>query len=778
MIQRWLRVASLVFLSLLFLGGPLHAEQTIDLQNGLIRLSFDQHTGFFEVHSLKTPKSSLFQAGPSLIIGNTRLSPTQATKLEFTRQPFEDNLGKGEKLTIRYFFRKEAFHIRYEIALYSQNPWVSIVAYLPKGNYHLNDLTLIQGKIRSSNAYRSRVYVSSGTAGGDSGVWPLGVNQRTSSTLSVVYDPATHAAIGLGFYSFYRASTSVMSQYMGPNEIGVDAVAHYYGYQPKDKELKSESILLNFNTDPLKLLDGWIDAATETTHPIFNHDTRRGFLNSWYIYGDRITADDIVHQADLLRRSILPGYGITSVFLGEWQYQRPQYGDVGDNYGIGEDKTDPRLFPQGIQWLADKISADGLYPVFGANYAYAAPHSKLAQEHQPWVHSEDYGGISYGYPIDFTDPSARQWLSKLARRTGDYKAVEWWDDFDGGPSRGVLHDSSQIMQFEDIRDGLKTIRQAIGSHVTIHRFCCGPYFSYWGLADRVRIGRDAPALGDWDGFKTMARELASAYMLHQRAWINDPDPLFVGGRYNQDPFAPSLGADPSLLPEVRMRLQEQLISGGPMTIGENLEDFDAERFHLLTLVLPIYGQSARPLDLFVHSVPEIYDLNIKKNWDSWHVLIIQNWNEDRRHYNIPFVSMSLDPNRNYLVFRFWDQKLLGIFHGEFVTDVNGEEGETYAVRRLPSHPAILSDDMHLTQGAVELGQVQYNESSEKLSGTASRNPGAVAHLAIYVPKGYSIRSVSGPYRADNQPSGATVVYLEIKFGKKTEPWSISFSHTP
>lgn len=88
-------------------------------------------------------------------------------------------------------------------------------------------------------------------------------------------------------------------------------------------------------------------------------------------------------------------------------------------------------------------------------------------------------------------------------------------------------------------------------------------------------------------------------------------------------------------------MQYQLSSGGFVTIGENLEDMDAERMRLLTLVLPPYGQTARPLDLFPHPTPEIYDLKTSTGWDQWHVLMLQNWNDEEKAYQIRFSDLGL-----------------------------------------------------------------------------------------------------------------------------------------
>src|SRR5262249_1990567 len=138
--------------------------------------------------------------------------------------------------------------------------------------------------------------------------------------------------------------------------------------------------------------------------------------------------------------------------------------------------------------------------------------------------------LGFGYPIDFTHPDAQEWLYRLAHRTVEFGAMEWWSDFMGGPTRGKLHDTDKIMRFEDVREGLKTIRRAVGSNTLMEPACCGPYFPFIGIIDRDRTGDDCHALGDFEGLKATARQLAAMHMVHQRFWINNPDPLFVGGR--------------------------------------------------------------------------------------------------------------------------------------------------------------------------------------------------------------------------------------------------------
>ena len=636
---------------------------------------------------------------------------------------------------------------------------------------------MIDGKLKVPDAFETRLYVNTGTAGGggNTGVWELGLRQMTSANISVLYEPRREEAVGLGFYSFYRASTSVSSQYLGASEIGIRATAHYHGYEPRQEELRTESVLVDFGRDPLRILEQWVDTSVKTVHPNFNHDARTGTFNTWFVYGDAVSESQLLQQAKLLRDSFFPQYGITLASTGEWQAQRPQYGDTGGRFGFGEDQVNPKLYPHGVKWLIDQLHELGLQADFGANYAYASLRGTMAQTNAPWLIQEDLSCTTCGYPIDFTHPGAQEWLFNLAKRTREYAAAEWWTDFDVSPNLGKLHDPTKIMGFEDIREGLRVTREAVGPNVLIHKYCCGPYFTYLGLVDRARVGDDAHPLGDFEGLKAMARQLAGNYMLHQHFWISDPDPVFVGGRnYVYNPGTGPIREDPSFLGEIHMRLLYQLASGGFLTIGENLEDLDAERRRLLTLVLPIYGQAARPLDLFLHTTPEVYDLPVKTSWDQWHVVMLQNWNTYDKEYNLSFSELGLEEGRQYALFRFWDQRFLGEFRSSVSLKVGAQTGEAFLVRELPAHPWVLATDMHLTQGGVELRDVQYDASTGVLSGVVERHPGAEGHVVVYVPTGYKTLSASSEYREESHPAEGKVVYLQLKLAQKAAPWSLTF----
>src|SRR5262249_52442323 len=175
----------------------------------------------------------LYDAGPAFSKDGQNVLARDTSSIETRHERFGDQIGEGEKLIAEYAFGKGNPGFRYELRVYDAKPWVSVTAYLPRGTYSLGDFSLIKGKIRASSAFRTRIYVNSGNSSYSySGVYPLGMRSWTSANVSVLYDPTLQDAFGLGFYSFQRASTSVVLQYQTSDDIGINAAAHYYGYKP------------------------------------------------------------------------------------------------------------------------------------------------------------------------------------------------------------------------------------------------------------------------------------------------------------------------------------------------------------------------------------------------------------------------------------------------------------------------------------------------------------------------------------------------------------------
>src|SRR5262249_23590597 len=137
---------------------------------------------------------------------------------------------------------------------------------------------------------------------------------------------------------------------------------------------------------------------------------------------------------------------------------------------------------------------------------------------------------------------------------------------------------------------------------------------------------------------------AKRYYFHKRTWINDAD---------------HVGLVLLTIPQSQAAASVIALSGGTMISGDRLYELEPTRLEILKKVLPSFGEAARPLDLFEKPFPEIFALKINKDFGEWWLVGYFNWDEDAQSTrDCEFSRLGLSPQKHYLVYEFWTQRLL------------------------------------------------------------------------------------------------------------------------
>lgn len=104
---------------------------------------------------------------------------------------------------------------------------------------------------------------------------------------------------------------------------------------------------------------------------------------------------------------------------------------------------------------------------------------------------------------------------------------------------------------------------------------------------------------------------------------------------------------------------------------------------------------------------------------------------------VRFADLGIDSKKGYLVYEFWSETFLGVCRDSFDIPALGANGlQSYVIREALDRPQIVSTNRHLSQGAVDLEIVGWDEST----GTLSARSRVVADdrytLTFDVPAGY------------------------------------------
>ncbi|MEO5716352.1 MAG: hypothetical protein ABIT37_22925 [Luteolibacter sp.] len=123
---------------------------------------------------------------------------------------------------------------------------------------------------------------------------------------------------------------------------------------------------------------------------------------------------------------------------------------------------------------------------------------------------------------------------------------------------------------------------------------------------------------------------------------------------------------------------------------------------------------------------------------AWDVLHRVNWGAAAPATTLAFADLGLDADADYLVYEFWTGKFLGIRRGALeLPAAQASELRSYALRKLETHPQIVSTNRHLSQGGADLVAVKWNTNI--LSGKSKVVQGDRYELAIHLPKGFALK---------------------------------------
>ena len=340
--------------------------------------------------------------------------------------------------------------------------------------------------------------------------------------------------------------------------------------------------------------------------------------------------------------------------------------------------------------------------------------------------------------------------------------------------KGRRHDATQT-RAQAYRRGLEIIRRAVGERFVLG--CGGLIAPTVGLVDGHRIGPDVaiwwrlppgvplPAGGKRHGrpassfpaAENALRNVLTRSWCHGRLWLNDPDCVLA-----RDEVA-TLAVGGTQMPTTLLTLDEVRtlataigLSGGIVLDSDNLPAMSAERVAIVSLLLPPWGESALPLDLFESGMPSLFQLAVDRPWESWTLLGVFNWEDEPCALKAP-----LPPGRLH-VFDLWSGEYAGIRSGEAVFPAVPAHGcKLLAVREALDRPQLVSTTFHFTQGALEVEDCRYGEGRRTL--TLSLRPVAKkeGELIIYAPAKLRPGPMKGGVHVSRRPDGLWALALRL-----------------
>ncbi len=530
--------------------------------------------------------------------------------------------------------------------------------------------------------------------------------------------------------------------------------------------------------------------------------------SSWTSYYQDIHEEDMVRNTDWIAAHLLP-YGFQYVELDDG-YDR---GEHGEHYWI--ENWDAKKFPHGAKWLTDYIKSKGMRAgVWLVPNAYAG----AVREHPDWYVRDKKGDIVLDYAtpaMDSTNPQVLDFVQNMFRKLDDM-GFDYYK-FDGEHAfplyappvdRSKLHDPNADL-VQNYRHRLELIRSVIGPKRFIEVCPAGTPLNGIGYFNSYFNGDDL--YGSWQGMYPMFSSInANAFFNHIAAYVMPGEGLELGmpmtveeaskkrlpvvleiAKIREDPVA-GFGVTQA---EARTLVSYVALSGVAYPLASVMPELPEERVRLLQATMPtlpifpvdLFSRGTEAgwqtfrytePDIYIHNFPEILDLKVNSVAGVYDVVGLTNWRSAGTHRVIDLgEKLGLDPRGEYVVFDFWNQKILGVESHELPVDLDAHDTRVLSIHPLQSHPQLVGLSRHIS-GTYSLQELSWDPTENVLSGTSDSVPGDTYALWIHVPNGFKVQNIraisaDGEIPVEKELEGSS---LEIRFKGVAKPvrWEIKF----
>ena len=366
---------------------------------------------------------------------------------------------------------------------------------------------------------------------------------------------------------------------------------------------------------------------------------------SWYCFGPRVTATQVLENLDFIAKNI-PGL---------------KYIQIDDGYqpAMGDWLETGSAFGGNVQGVLKEIRNRGFEPAIWVAPFIAEEKSHIFEQHSDWFVKDaegrplpsnrvTFGGWRRGpwYALDGTHPDARKHVEMVFRTMRQEWGCTYFklDANFWGAIHGGFFNDPRATRVEAYRRGMSAILRGAGDGFILG--CNHPIWPSLGLIHGSRSSNDIKRT--WDRIETTARQNLSRNWQNERLWWNDPDAVVLTGDLSEDEF--------------RFHATAIYASGGMILSGDDLTKISTERLGMLKRLLPATGVAARFED-------ESMQVGMMELEDA-RAMAIFNWKNDRQ-------SISIRLSEPFYITDFWSGESLGRQHGVF------------AIKDMPAHSARL-----------------------------------------------------------------------------------------
>ncbi len=523
-----------------------------------------------------------------------------------------------------------------------------------------------------------------------------------------------------------------------------------YELDPAER-IETEEAIIRSGGSPELMLEEYAAFCAERRNVVKRCSKPQVGWLSWYGYRLTIDEQEVDRVADFINREY-PGFGFkymqidlgynTDCIPGKW-------------FGTNDH------FPRGLEYFGESMRKKGFVPGLWSSPVTSAMATPLFEQHPDvrYAPPEQAPSLWFWEPrppianLDPTHPAAEEFIRKMIRHFKSFGVKYFKTDFLGSLGRtdgATPHDRKVVKGAQVYRHAVKLILSELDPDDYLYTCSClslqsiGLASTTMSACDIANTGFDEEIKkeGKRDKLDFFARQLSttmSRWYLNEKLLIMNPDSIHI--------------APPATLEEARIRVSFVGISGGQVFLGDKFDQATPELRKLVRTALPPYGKAARPVGIFGHPAPDKFPEVYHLHTDEREIFAVYNFNETDT-IRVDLAKAGLAPEKEYELWDFYNEQYLGRVSGSFEALVPFPAVRIYALTPATDHPVILSTSFHITQGAVELSDVQYKNGI--FSGFLTRPAGDKGRIFAF------------------NPGTGKVSRLELTGAGKSQKWEIHF----
>src|SRR3954451_10473388 len=314
-------------------------------------------------------------------------------------------------------------------------------------------------------------------------------------------------------------------------------------------------------------------------HPRLNTPAPPTGWCSWYCFGPRVTAQQVLDNLDAIAKKIP---GLTYVQI-----------DDGYQPAMGDWLEAGAAFGGDVRRVLDEIGKRGFQPAIWVAPFIAEEQSHVFQQHRDWFVKDSagaplrsdlvtFGGWRHGpwYVLDGTHPDVHAHFERVFRTMRQEWGCTYFKldaNVWGAIHGGRFHDPNAT-RIEAYRRRMQAIVRGAGDSFILG--CNHPIWPSAGLIHGSRSSNDIKR--SWDRVKTTAQQNLLRNWQNGRLWWNDPDAVVLTGDLTDDEF--------------RFHATAIYATGGMVLSGDDLTAIPDARLAMLKKLVPPTGIAATFVD--------------------------------------------------------------------------------------------------------------------------------------------------------------------------------------